>query len=269
MPKPKVSIISLTSCQGCQFAILDLGKRFLDLNRDFDFIDFPLIQESPVKTDIRPNQPLVRRNLSKLITRAKSEYIDICFVEGNPSNDEQIKLLKEMRRRSKVLVVLGNCAALGGIQEIRNYHQPQKLIQQIYQDLKDISFNSEIKEVKDFVQVDYTIPNCPINAEEFLQFLYDYSVGKKFKIPERPVCYECQINQYECLLQKNQLCFGPWIRGGCQAVCLKNSQPCWGCRGLLNETDREKLFRTLEQIASREEILKQAEVFGLRDDLEI
>ncbi|MGC9049093.1 MAG: hypothetical protein ACP5IX_02665 [Patescibacteria group bacterium] len=245
--KPKISIISLTSCQGCQFAILDLGKRFLDLNRYFNFVDFALIKDR--------NQ---ENNLS----------FDIVFVEGNPNNEEQIELLKEARQRGKLLVVLGNCAAMGGIQEIRNYHQPQKLVQQIYKDLKGIPFNPEIKEAKDFVQVDYTIPNCPINAEEFLQFLYDYLAGKKFRISERPVCYECQINQFECLLQKGQICFGPWVRGGCQALCLKNSQPCWGCRGLLNEVDKEKLLRTLEQIASREEILKQAEVFGLRDEIE-
>lgn len=244
MNKPKVSIISLTSCQGCQFAILDLGQRFLDLNKYFDFVDFKLIKE------------------------AESEpQIDICFIEGNPADDAQIKTLKEVRRRSKILTVLGNCAAMGGIQEIKNYHQPQKIIRQVYKNSEKIS-NPKIKEVKDFVQVDYTIPTCPINAEEFLQLLYDYLAGKKFKTAERPVCYECQINQYQCLLQKNQICFGPWILGGCQAICLKSDQPCWGCRGLLKETDKEKLLKTLEKIASREKILKQAEVFGLRDEIE-
>jgi coenzyme F420-reducing hydrogenase gamma subunit len=244
MPKPKVAIISLTSCQGCQFAILDLGQRFFDLNKDFDFVDFKLIKE--------------KVGLGKL---------DLAFIEGTPNTDGEIKLLKEVRRRSKFLVVLGNCAAMGGIQEIKNYHQPQKIIRQVYQNPQKIA-NPDIKQVKDFVAVDYTLSTCPINAEEFLQFFYDFLAGKRFKIAEWPVCYECQINQSECLLQRGQLCFGPWIRGGCGAICLKEGQSCWGCRGLLEETDREKMFRTLEKIASREEILKQAEVFGLRDDLE-
>lgn len=264
--KPKISIISLTSCQGCQFAILDLGKRFLDLNKYFDFVDFPLIKDADqhgLKTQINADISVNSR------TYQRESALDLVFIEGNPVNDEQIKTLKEARRRSKVLVVLGNCAAMGGIQEIKNYHQPQEIIRQVYKNPEKIS-NLEIKEVKDLVQVDYTLSTCPVNAEEFLQLLYDYLVGKKFKIPERPVCYECQINQYECLLQKKQICFGPWTLGGCAAICLEGGQPCWGCRGLLKETDREKLMRTLEEITSQSQtqILKQAEVFGLRDDIE-
>lgn len=264
--KPKISIISLTSCQGCQFAILDLGPRFLALNKFFDFIDFTLIKDTDQRRSRRGSTQIISVNLHN---NQRKSVLDLVFIEGTPTDEEQVRLLKEARRRSKFLVVLGNCAAMGGIQEIKNYHQPQKIIRQIYQNSKKIS-NSEIKEVKDFVQVDYTIPTCPVNAEEFLQLLYDYLVGKKFKIPERPVCYECQINQYECLLQKKEICFGPWTLGGCGAICLKEKQACWGCRGLLKETDKEKLIRTLEGATGqkKEEILKQAEVFGLRDEIE-
>ena len=188
-------------------------------------------------------------------------------MEGNPTTEEQIKILKRIRQNSNFLVVLGNCAAMGGIQEIKNYHQPQKIIRRVYKNPDKIS-NLEIKEVKDFVRVDYVLPTCPINAEEFLQLVYDFLNRKKFKIPERPVCYECQTNGYECLLQKGQICFGPWIKGGCQAICLKNGQPCWGCRGLLKEVDKKKLIEALKQVATEAEILKQAEIFGLRDEIE-
>ena len=252
--KPKVAIISLTSCDGCQVALLDLGQRFLELFKKIDLSRFNLLKDE--KFD---------------------GHYDLSFVEGNPTTEEQIKILKRIRQNSNFLVVLGNCAAMGGIQEIKNYHQPQKVIRAVYKNPSKIS-NLEIKEVKDFVPVDYTLPTCPLNAEEFLQLVYDFLNEKKFKIPERPVCYECQINEHECLLQKGQICFGPWILGGCQAICLKSGQPCWGCRGLLSakggsaaggkEVDKKKLIETLKQVATEAEILKQAEIFGLRDEIE-
>lgn len=244
MKKLKTAIISLTSCQGCEFALLDLGQRFFELERYLDFIDFKLVKDN-----------------------SKSRKLDLTFIEGNPTTEEQSDILKKARAKSKILIVLGNCAAMGGVWKIKNYHQPSNVARLVYRFPASIS-NPKIKAVEDVIKVDFTIPTCPVNAEEFLQLIYDLLAGKKLKIAERPVCYECQINQSECLLQQKKLCFGPWIKGGGKAICLKGGQPCWGCRGLLKDVDREKMFRTLEQIAEREEILKQAEVFGLRDDLE-
>lgn len=245
--KPKVAIISLTSCEGCQFAILDLGQKFLELTKKIEIVRFRLLADEVF-----------------------SGYYDIAFVEGNPTTEEQFKTLKKIRQNSRFLVVLGNCAAMGGIQEIKNYGDKDKTIKQVYKYYQTL-INQEIIEVSKAVDVDFTIPGCPINGEEFLQCIYDLLAGKKPRIPERPVCYECQINQYPCLLQQGKICFGPWTKGGCGAICLKSGQPCWGCRGLLKDVDIEKMFRKLKEITGQkdDEIKKIAEVFGLRDDLEL
>jgi len=247
MTKPKVAIISLTSCQGCEFAVLDLGPRFFDLNNQIDFYNFRLLKEGD-----------------------KITHFDLVFVEGGPTTDEQIKILKQFRQNTDYLIALGNCAAMGGIQEIKNYHNSQKIVQSVYKNVKNIP-NQKIRALGQVVKVDYVLPGCPLNAEEFLNLISDFLAGKKFKIAERPVCYECQVNQYECLLQKNQPCFGPWIKAGCGAVCLKSGQPCWGCRDLLKGADKNKMKRALKDIlslTSDKKILHQAEVFGLRDEIE-
>ena len=243
--KLKIALVGLTSCEGCQFAILDLGNDLFDLMKKIDIVEFGLIEEEP----------------------DKSKYYDIVFVEGSPITQEHIELLKQIRKKAKKLVVLGNCAALGGVWEIKNYHNKQKTIKYIYKHHTTVP-NPDIKEVDNFVDVDFIIPGCPINAEEFVKFLYAEIANIEFKIPELPVCYECQLNRNECLLQKGEICFGPVTLGGCDAVCLNSNQPCWGCRGLLKNANYKRLLKLLLEKHKQEEINFTLEVFGVRDDWE-
>ncbi len=242
--KFKVAIVGLTCCEGCEFAILDLGQRFLDLNKYIDLVEFRMIKEDPPK---------------------RGPY-DICFIEGSAVTKKNLNLLKELRRVSKMLIVLGNCAHTGGVHRMKNWVGRMKALGMVYDKPRGID-NEVILPIPEIVKVDFTIPTCPINGEEFLRIFKQILAGKKPQIPQNPVCYECQINGYECLLQKCELCSGPITLGGCNAVCLKSKQPCWGCRGLLEEPDVDKFvkncFLNCHPVEEVEEIL---EVFGVKDD---
>lgn len=241
--KSKVAIIGLTSCEGCQFVMLDQGQKFLDWLKKVDVEEFRLIEDNPMT----------------------AKHYDICFVEGNPVTKENIKLLKDMRRRSDVLVVIGNCAALGGVWELKNYTQKKKAIKSVYKKLKVP--NPDIKEVDNFVKVDFTIPGCPIDGDEFIELINQLLTKKFFKIPQNPVCWECQTKGYECLLQKDEICLGPISLGGCQAVCLKSKQACWGCRGLFEGAQVENFMNYLSKKFTQKQIHQVMEVFGAKDSI--
>ncbi len=256
--KPRVAIVSLTSCEGCQFALFDLGEKFLNFLKRVKIEEFRLIEdEIGIEEEIKKN---------KSVPKDKIQY-DFSFVEGSPITEEDLKILKELRIRSKKLIVLGNCAALGGIPEIKNYQNKEKTIRYVYKNLEGIA-NPEIKEIDNFVKVDLTIPGCPIDGEEFLRIANDLLVGKLVKIPQRPVCYECQLKEYECLLQKKELCLGPIILGGCQAICLKSKMSCFGCRGILAGAKSEKLLNLIKKQRSKEDLEETLEIFGIKDELE-
>jgi len=242
--KPKIAIIGLTSCEGCQFVMLDQGKRFLDLLSRFAVQEFRLIEDEPMI----------------------DEKYDLCLIEGNPVTKDNIKLLKTMRERSKVLVVVGNCAALGGVWELKNYQLKQKTIKYVYK-IKMKVANPDIKEVDNFVTVDYVIPGCPITGNEFLEIIYQLLRGRRPRIAQSPVCNECRTSGYECLLQKGEICLGPITLGGCHAVCLKSKQACWGCRGLFEGAQIENLMSHLQENFTKEEIYRVMEVFGARDSI--
>jgi len=243
--KPKVVIVSLTSCEGCQFALLDLGEKFFNFLNTIELLDFKLLEDQPFP----------------------KEKIDIAFVEGNPITEEEIDLVKKLRRQTKLFVVLGNCAALGGIPEMKNYRGKEKTIRYIYRKLKVA--NPEIKEIDNFVKVDFTIPGCPINGEEFLKLANKLVKGEIPKIPQNPVCSECPLRATpECFIVKKEICFGPVTLGGCSAVCPKNNYPCLGCRGFLKTTNVKAFIHGLQKIHSKKEILSALEIFGLRDTAE-
>jgi coenzyme F420-reducing hydrogenase gamma subunit len=243
--KKKVAIVSLTACEGCQVALIDLGKRFFDFLKKVELVEFHLLEEKP-------------------FPKGK---IDIVFVEGSPITKEDVKILKSVRKQAKLLAVMGNCAALGGIPEMKNYMGKKKTIRYIYQGLKNIA-NPDIKEVDNFVKVDFTIPGCPINNEEFLKYAKILIAGKIPKISRDPVCSECPYQGEEtCYLKRKEPCLGPVIYAGCEAICPKNEFPCYGCRGFLADIKPQGFLKTLEKMKNKEEIDDDLEIFGLKDML--
>jgi len=240
--KPIIAVVSLTCCEGCQVAILDLGKRIFDLFESARIGDFILLEDKP-----------------------ELENYDVVFVEGAPITKENIARLKDLRARSKTLVALGACAALGGIAEIKNYQDKAERLRYVYKNIEAIN-NPDIKPLSHYVKVDYEIKGCPINGEDFLKIARSLINGVPPQIIERPVCYDCQLKQNKCLLQEGKPCLGPIICGGCGAPCPSSAYPCDGCRGPLKDIDPENLNKQLANLGYTEEEVKMIfQRFGMQD----
>jgi coenzyme F420-reducing hydrogenase gamma subunit len=247
--KPKIAIVSLTSCEGCQFALLDLGEKFMEAMEKVDMVDFRLIEDE----------------------EDSGEKLDIGFVEGNPMTKANKKTLKALRKRSKLLVVLGNCAAMGGVPEIKNYQEQKNTAKHVYKYIRGID-NVEIQEVDNFVKVDFTFPGCPITGEEFLEYfpmlLESAKTGKSLpELADKPVCVECKAKGNRCMLLDKKPCFGPMIQGGCDAVCPSAGMMCQGCRGLRPKGNIKAMRATLKNMMTDEEFENVTEIYGLRDDI--
>lgn len=243
--KPKIAIISLTSCNGCIVEIVNLGNKLLDILKFVDVGDFPLVKANKA-----------------------ADFYDVAFVEGSVVTQENIKELKKLREKTKFLVALGACAAIGGIPEIKNYRDKNKLIKDVYRSTEKID-NLDVRPLNEYVKIDFVIPGCPPNKNEFYRIVAELLNGKIPKIPIRPVCYECQIREYKCLLQAGKLCLGPLTLGGCEAICLRENIPCSGCRGFLPNPKIEKLKKIINEKGITNQDLDQLlEKFGLKDELQ-
>lgn len=213
--KPRVAFFDFASCEGCQLQIANLEEEVLDL---IDIVDVVSFRE---------------------VMKEHSDDYDIAIIEGSIMRPIDEIRLRKIRTHAKILVALGACACIGGVNKIRNQWSPENVKKEVYgnADIKDNEYFDvfETKSVGEVVPVDAYIPGCPINRDEFKKIVTSLALGKKPKIPEYPVCVECKKNENECLFEQGKFCLGPITRAGCNAICPTNGSPCDGCRGILKK----------------------------------
>ena len=172
----------------------------------------------------------------------KSDAYDIAIIEGSITRMEDEEKLKVIRGKAKVLIALGACAAIGGINKLKNnFDDFEEVKKCVYGKAagKPHLRTAVTKAVGEVVQVDYAVPGCPMDGKEFTYIVRSLLMGKKPEIPEYPVCVECKANGNPCLWQYDQVCLGPIIRAGCGARCPSNGFRCFGCRGYVDNPNVE------------------------------
>nr|MBU0637289.1 NADH:ubiquinone oxidoreductase [Planctomycetota bacterium] len=209
--KPKIAIFSLTGCEGCSLAILELENELLDILEAVEIVNF-------------------REGMTE-----KSWDIDIGFVDGAVSTPTDAEEVKHMREHSKVLVAIGSCACLGGINTLKNHQDPAEYRKYVYGERAEWFDNIDAQPISNFVKVDYDLPGCPMVKEEFLQFVKLTLAGRPFRLPQTAVCVECKKRGNLCLYEQGIICLGPVTRAGCDAICPSYGSKCEGCRGLVGE----------------------------------
>lgn len=98
------------------------------------------------------------------------QQMDVAFVEGAISSDEQENKLKKIREKAITLVAIGSCAVTGSPSAQRNYfNESQK--EEIRQVLEKFKYKDRVLKLSDVVTVDASIPGCPMNETMFLEIM--------------------------------------------------------------------------------------------------
>ena len=95
--KPRLATAWLGGCSGCHMSFLDLDERLIDLAGLVDVCYSPIadIKEFP-------------------------EEVDITLVEGAVANEDHLREIRLIRKRSKILIAFGDCAVTGNVTALRN-----------------------------------------------------------------------------------------------------------------------------------------------------
>ncbi len=241
--KKKVGIYGFTGCAGDQLAIIHSEDRLIAFFDRVDIVSFRMAQSNNRETDL-----------------------DIAFVEGSITTEEQKEKIIEIRKRTELLVPIGVCACFGGLQSMKQGDgQFRKRYERVYGKNKvTIDTPFESKPINAFVKVDYCIPGCPINADQFFSAFTKLINGFRPSLYPFSVCTECKWNEHLCLLtERNLPCLGPITRAGCGAVCIAHGIPCIGCWGPVDEANvAYEIKLLLKQGLSREEIIRRMRMFG-------
>jgi sulfhydrogenase subunit delta len=239
--KPKVGIYGFTGCAGDQLLIIHTEGEILNLFNSVDMRSFVMASSNPIE-----------------------EELDVAFIEGSISTEEEREHILEIRKRAKILVAIGNCAVSGGPQAMFTGDNTfEKRLNKVYGDVKFLTNPLEAKPVDAFVEVDYYLPGCPISAPQAFALISRLIHGA---IPEpypHPVCHECKLNENRCLLLDKIACFGPLTMGGCGSACPNHGLPCVGCWGPSADGNFEHHLKLLESFGkTREEILRLIRGYG-------
>jgi len=162
-----------------------------------------------------------------------SEEYDAVLVEGSVTNDSQRELLKVARSKGKVLVAVGTCAVLGGVQSLRAYMDLESMVQQTYGDSHRGRYYEAPLPVDEVVKVDYYLPGCPVKADAAKNLLQKIVLGGFPVRVVESVCGDCNRMGNRCVLvELGEPCLGPITISGCGALCPSRGRGCYGCYGL-------------------------------------
>jgi len=210
--KPKVAFFDFTCCEGCQLDALNIeGQDLVDLVNAIDIVEF------------------------REVATGRADRYDIAFVEGSITRESEIPRLKDIRERSGLVIALGACAAIGGINCLKNHLPMGEALEIVYGDDAKYYDTIPARPIHAVIPVDFTVPGCPINTAEYLRIVKELLLGKTPELPDYPVCVECKMAGNVCVFERGETCLGPVIRAGCNAICVTAGRHCWGCRGLVDD----------------------------------
>jgi len=206
--KIKIALAQGATCSGCDIAVLDLD---VELVRLFEVAELSF---APLVSDVK---------LKDVEAMADGE-ITLCLYHGAVRNSENEHIAHLLRKKSKVLVAYGACAAFGGIPGLANTTSKARILETVYQDTATTvnpertrpqthyvspegheltlpELYEDVLALDDVVEVDYSVGACPPTREmnmKLLQIVVDFVQGKAPLPPkgmilacERTLCEEC------------------------------------------------------------------------------
>ncbi|MGF1505266.1 MAG: NADH:ubiquinone oxidoreductase [Chloroflexi bacterium] len=221
--KPKIAFFDFTSCEGCQLTVVDSLQTNVGL---LDMVEIVQFREA--------------------MTEKGTDY-QIAFVEGSCTRESDEDRLRAIREQADVVVALGACAHLGGINAIRNIYSIDEVRDEVYGDKGEWYETYQPRPIDAVIAVDAVIPGCPIDRDEFIAVVTQVLQGREPRIPDHPVCIECKLNETVCMYLRGEICLGPISRAGCGAICPKYGFGCVGCRGMISNPNLESMEEVLEQ----------------------
>jgi NAD-reducing hydrogenase small subunit len=166
MSKIRLATVWLDGCSGCHMSLLDIDESIVAVARKAEVVYGPLVdaQEFP-------------------------EGVDVTLVEGAVSSQEDLKMIQLVRRRSKMIVALGDCAVTSNVPSMRNSVPVKKLLEHIY--VQGVDERPGVPTdgvppllrhaipIHEAVKVDLHIPGCPPKADAIFYVICELLEGRK------------------------------------------------------------------------------------------
>lgn len=264
----------LSSCSGCEIAILNLGAGLLELLRQIELVHIPVLMDHKYFGPLGDGDP----------DHPDIPEAEVGIISGGVRNREHLETAKLMRQRCGTIVALGTCATHGGIPALINQSTNAELFERYYRGGPTTDPGPDPDQVvppmlertyalDEHIAVDLYLPGCPPHPDQIAEALTALVQGRDPVLPSKSVCDTCpairegkgQLNQVarfvdspkfdpdqplsqmRCLLEQGLLCMGPVTAAGCAGSqemaprCLSARVPCRGCYGPVRRQGNQML----------------------------
>lgn len=146
-------------------SMLDMDERWIELAGLVDLVYSPLVD-----------------------AKEYPENVDLALVEGAVSSEEDLEKIQKVRKRTKILASLGDCAVTSNVPSMRNQFLLSTVEHRAY--IENAQFNQQVprqvvprllpraRPVHEFVKVDVFIPGCPPSADTIYFTLTELLAGR-------------------------------------------------------------------------------------------
>ena len=144
----RFATIWLDGCSGCHMSFLDTDERIIDLAQHIEVLYGPTVdyKEFP-------------------------DNVDITLVEGAVSTEEDLKKIKEIRAKTKLLIAFGDCAVTGNVSAMKNLFGTDAVLRRVYGSVESApdevvpKLLDRVMPIHEVIKVDFFLQGCPPPAD--------------------------------------------------------------------------------------------------------
>jgi F420-non-reducing hydrogenase small subunit len=202
MEKPKVALYWCSSCGGCEESVLDMAEDILEIAEKIDIVFWPVALDFKYRD----------------IEMMHDEEITATLINGAIRTDDQEKMAKLLRKKSRLVIAHGSCAHLGGAIGLANFYSKRDIFDRVYKKILTVKnprgilpemetkdsereidlphFHESVNALDQVIDVDYYIPGCPPTPElikNAVVAILQNDLPPKGSVfgDERALCYTC------------------------------------------------------------------------------
>lgn len=165
MEKARIATLWLDGCSGCHMSLLDMDERVLEIAGKIELVYSPVVD-----------------------TKEFPDNVDLTLVEGAVATDEDIEKIETVRRKTKLLVALGDCGVTGNVPALRNNFSLEEVLSKGYIESATANPGTPVDEVPklrpkviplhELVHVDLFVPGCPPSPDTIYFVLSEVLAGR-------------------------------------------------------------------------------------------
>ncbi len=165
MTKARLATMWLDGCSGCHMSLLDIDEAIAVIAEKAVVVYGPLVDAQEYPLDV-----------------------DVTIVEGAVSSQEDFEKIQKVRKNSRILVALGDCAVTSNVPAMRNSIPVKTIMERVYIEGADTNkviptegvpvLLKHAVPLHEVVKVDLHVPGCPPSAASILFVVSELLEGR-------------------------------------------------------------------------------------------